>query len=154
MSAANDLNKVCAIMPIDPVDIKKALANHKGDKAALMAKLNDFEEKSLNVCLKEIATNINASDWFKVQLAAKTLFESSGYISAQRIYYISWCISLAYSSNKYNRIIELYILLVEAVIEFKRFIWQYDNRAQLLTAMGTGKFNLFVAENSVLTDFK
>ena len=123
------------------MDIKKALATHKGDKTALMAKLTDFETKSLNVCMKEIATNINASDWFKVQLAAKTLFESSGYISASRIYYISWCISLAYTSNKYNRIIELYTLLVEAVIEFKRFIWQYDNREQLLKErVGDGKY--------------
>ena len=98
MSNAHEINKVCTMMlsTIDPVDIKKALANHKGDKTALMAKLTDFETKSLNVCMKEIATNINASDWFKVNLASKTLFESSGYISAQRIYYISWCISLAY----------------------------------------------------------
>ena len=122
-----------------PIDIKAALDKHNQDRAALSSKLSDYETKSIDVCLSEIAKSIDKGDLFTVQKISQTLCDTSGYIGARRISFICWCISIAFHSDEKNRMFELYTVLIESVIQLKRFSWKFS-----VEGKGKVKFNLLM----------
>ena len=70
--------------------------------------------------MKEIADGMHDANYYKIQQEANILQSTSAAVSAGRLHYACYAIHLAYTQNKLNDMIELFILLVEATIEFKR----------------------------------
>ena len=117
----SQIEEILELDPKEPIDVKAALIAHNGDKAYYSNQLEDFEAMQLNVCMKEFANSVDARDKWQVKAQAQTLQESSGSIGAGHIHFICWSLQQACISNNFVAVIELYILLVEASIEFKRF---------------------------------
>ena len=69
----------------------------------------------------KIAIGITSQDWKKVDFYANALQESSTCVGAGRIFYACYYIQNAYKDANFEDMIKNYPLLVEEVIEFKRY---------------------------------
>ena len=56
-----------------------------------------------------------------MQMSVHALKKASGHVGASRIHYACYYIEEAYKVNDFDGMIQYYPLLVEAIVEFKRF---------------------------------
>ena len=68
---------------------------------------------------------MSAQDWPQMKNASHTLKGSTGYLGAGKIYYACIYIMQAFSVEDFVAMAKYYPLLVEAVIEFKRYARRY-----------------------------
>ena len=83
--------------------------------------LRRLETTTLNQSMVKIAANIDERDWLGLMSLALRLKSSFYYIGAGRLYHICHQIHEASSLKQVERISELYQLLVEESIIYKRY---------------------------------
>ena len=106
----------------EPLDMKFALAQKRGDKAALIHQLVEFETKVLNECLASMARDIESDNWQQFQANSKELMKASTDTGAGQICYIARSIVLALTASSHDVVPDLYVLLIEASIAFKLYL--------------------------------
>ena len=98
--------------------------------------LPKMEEMSINRTIEQINDALDTKNWAKMKNATHTLKGSSGYIGAGYLYYACVYIMQAYGEKNFIGMAMYYPLLVEAVIQYKRFsrrlIAEYNGK-QFLT---------------------
>ena len=104
-----------------PVDFKQAVKGIHGDKRMFNKMLERLEVMSLNSCMEQIAAGMMHQNWTQIKNAAHTLKGSTGYLGAGYIYYACVYIMQAHGEEDFVGMTKYYPLLVEAVVEFKRY---------------------------------
>ena len=83
--------------------------------------LPKMEKMSINRTIEQINDGMATENWNKMKNASHTLKGSSGYIGAGYLYYACLYIMQAHSEQDFIGMARYYPLLVEAIIEYKRF---------------------------------
>ena len=104
-----------------PVDINTGVQNNHGNENMFYYMLEKMEELSINGCMEQISDGVNTKNGSKMLSGADTLKGSSSYIGAGYIYYACYYIITAFNEKNLILMERYYPLLVEAVIEHKRF---------------------------------
>ena len=107
------------------VDIKFALAKNNGDKSRLMQKLEEFEVQSLSESLIKVAECIEKQATEQLIDELRLLEQSSANIGAGQINTICQTAVNASPEKMEGVLPDLYVLLIEASIEFKIFVYVY-----------------------------
>ena len=116
-----NLIKVVNLDISKPIDIETSIGNLNGNKKLYFNMLAKLEGVYINKCMEQIASSIASNDWIKIKMATRVLKGASGYIGASKIHYACFYILEASKGNDYERMLEYYPFLVEAVIEYKRY---------------------------------
>ena len=83
--------------------------------------LERFESIAMEQTMEQLTSSVNIPDFKKMDQAADTLKGASGYVGAGRIYYACHHMNIAYLDKDYMLMVTFYPLIVEAVIEFRRY---------------------------------
>ena len=105
----------------DPIDSKQAIQCLSGNAKMFYSMLSKMEGMSINANMKQISDGLETENWAKMKNGAHSLKGSSSYVGAGYLYYACLYMMLAYGEENYVDMARYYPLLVEAVIEFKRF---------------------------------
>ena len=108
-----------------PIDISKATSLIGGNKKLYINMLSKIEVMSLSSQLNQIADAINNKDWPKMKMAAHTLKSTSGYVGAGKLHYSCYYVQSTWVAQDFVGMVNFYPLVVEASIEFKRFVRRY-----------------------------
>ena len=84
-----------------------------------------FELAVMNPCMKRIAGATNTQDWQELHSIVNELREASGAIGASKVHYACFYIQEAYAENDFQEMFKCYPLLVEAIIELKRYLRRF-----------------------------
>ena len=87
--------------------------------------LKRLEVMSLTTCLRQVTDGVNERDWVKMKFGVHQLKGASGYVGAGRIHYMCFHIQRAFHQEDYDKMLELYPMLIEYSVEFKRFSRKY-----------------------------
>ena len=68
-------------------------------------------------------------DYEQINFGAHTLKGASGYVGAAKLHYACYYIQDAYHRQGFQEMVDRYPSIVEAVIEFKRFLNKYAHEA-------------------------
>jgi HPt (histidine-containing phosphotransfer) domain-containing protein len=83
--------------------------------------------------MKRIAVSVTELNYEQIQKEVHSLKGTSGYAGAARVHYACYYIQEAHHAHRYLEMIDRYPQLVEAVVEFRRYMRKYihDTTAEL-----------------------
>ena len=105
----------------NPIDTKKSLARFQGNHRLYYNLLRRLETMTLNQSMVKVAACIDERDWSELQSLVLKLRSPFYYVGVGRLYNTCHQIYEASSLKQVERILELYQLLVEESIMYKRY---------------------------------
>ena len=105
----------------DPIDLKSAVKALGGNTKTYFGILAKIEVNSLNKEMERLTSAIASEDLKNVKYALSTLLSAAGYAGAGHVYYACYYMWEPCNANKIQEMLEYYPLLIEVVIDFKRF---------------------------------
>ena len=114
-------------LPIDTNAAMKVLGDNNSLFHKMLARL---ESLSIKTCMSEIKDALQTENWAKMYTSSASLRGPCGYVGAGRIQYACYYIETAYKNSDFVAMESYYPLLVEVIIEFKRYSRKYLAESQ------------------------
>ena len=108
-----------------PLDIKPPVKAIDGDTKKYFKMIACFEQMTLTPIMKDIAAHTNQHDWAELIQRIITLQSKTGLIGAGKVHYACYYMSEALVTRDFGEVAKCYQLLVESVIELKRYLRRF-----------------------------
>ena len=113
------ITKVTKLRTDSPIDKEEAINGLGGDENMFIIMLQNFSKMSIGSNMSQVKEAYDKKDFDKIKSVAHTLKGACAYVGAGKLHYICYFIQDYWVKKEYDRMLEYYPSLVEAVIELK-----------------------------------
>ena len=104
-----------------PIDTETSFSLVENNSKLFYEMLRRLERNLVGSCLDKMKSHVSCQDWRGMEQGANSLKGASSYVGAGRIYYACYYIQNAYQMSDFQSMVNYYPLLVEEIIEFKKY---------------------------------